>query len=147
MKNITKAKTIARLETLRDRVKKEVPDEKFRMDRYVSRYDQKHNCGFVCCLAGWLPALFPTSFKWFRDATGYTVRLIGGTFDLTKAVKNFFGIGDNLFDFIFAGRALYDNQGEELLPAVASMRAVTRDQAIFRLNRAIWLVRAGVVRR
>ena len=143
----TKAKTLSLLEELRDRAKKDIPNEQFRMDRYVSRFDQKHGCGFICCLAGWLPALFPTSFKWFEDATGYTVRLIGGTFDLTKAVKTFFGIGDNLFHFIFSGRALHDNNGVELLPAVENMKAVTRDQAVLRLNRAIVLVRAGVVRR
>lgn len=147
MNTITKAKTISRLQALSARAKKGIPKERFKMDRYVTRFDQRHNCGLICCLAGWLPALFPTSFKWFRDATGWTVRLLGGTFDMTGAVKRFFGIDDNIFRFIFLGRAMYDNQGYELLPAVESLRTVTRDEALRRLDRAITMIDKGIVRR
>lgn len=136
---------LLRLETLRTRASNEIPADRFRMDRYVSKFDRKHNCGFICCLVGWLPALFPDAFKWINVAGNFVVKLLGApSFDFKAQVQNYFGITENAFNYMFAGRALYDVDGKQLFPAVANMRNVSLDQALRRVDNVIRLMRQDV---
>ncbi len=143
----SKKQALLRLETLRERAGKEIPANGFRMDRYVSKFDRKHNCGFICCLVGWLPALFPDAFKWINVAGNFVVKLLGApSFDFKAQVQNYFGITENAFNYMFAGRALYDVDGKQLFPAVVNMRNVSIDQALRRVDNVIRLMRQDVGR-
>lgn len=36
----------------------------FCMKNFVVEFDEKNNCGTVCCMEGWLPNTFPHMFRW-----------------------------------------------------------------------------------
>lgn len=143
----TKKQTIARLSLFASLVTANVPNEGFRMDRYVTKYDAKHGCGFICCLVGWLPAIFPKFFRWSQVGSGWIAKLRNfPTFDPKGQVMRFFGISSELFDHLFAGTELRNEEGRIILAAVPDMRTITRDQAVARMNKAIRLMELGKIR-
>ena len=140
----TKKQTIARLTLFSKLVEANVPKERFRMDRYVLKYDHKRNCGFICCLVGWLPAIFPKFFRWSRVGTNWMAKLHDfPTFDPKRQVMFFFGISSELFDHLFTGAELYNDEGRVMLKAVPNMRTITLDKALERLNKVIRLMEEG----
>lgn len=140
----TKKQTIARLMLFSELVKANVPNEGFRMDRYVTKFDIKHNCGFICCLVGWLPAIFPKFFRWTLVGSGWISKLRDfPTFDPKRQVMRFFGISAELFDHLFAGTELRNEAGRVIAPAVVDMRTISRDNALYRVNRAVRLIEEG----
>lgn len=142
----TKKQTIARLTLFSKLVKANVPNDQFRMDRYVTKYDAKHNCGFICCLVGWLPAIFPKFFHWIQLGNGWTAKLRHfPTFDPKRQVMRFFGISSELFDHLFAGTELRNEEGRVIAPAVIDMRTISLERAVYRMNHAIRLIEEGRV--
>lgn len=45
----------------------------FDFSDYVKQWDKVHKCGTVCCMEGWLPAIFPDKVHWSE----YLVRING----------------------------------------------------------------------
>jgi len=140
----TKKQTIARLTLFSELVKSNVPNEGFRMDRYVSKYDAKLKCGFVCCLVGWLPAIFPKFFRWSQVGPSWMTKLHDfPTFDPKSQVMRFFGISAEVFDHLFAGTELRNEQGRVIAAAVPDMRTIKRDSALYRVNRVVRMMEEG----
>jgi hypothetical protein len=44
---------------------RELPDEQFDFSRIVKEVD-RHECGTVCCAAGWLPKVFPKDWAYTK---------------------------------------------------------------------------------
>lgn len=142
----TKRAKIQRLTFLRDSFLRDVPEEKFRYDRYVSQYKKKDKCGTICCIVGWLPMIFPSVFKWLQLGTQIIVKMHRMPSDGFRGqIRRFFGINKNVYGYLFEGMALTNSDGLQLLPAVRNMRTVSKATAVKRMNRAIELIEAGII--
>lgn len=137
-----KKTAIARLKEMRDRFDSTIPKRRFNMSRYVTKYNAQMNCGYICCLVGWLPAIFPAIFRWSMEATGWTVRARYMSFDTQRHVERFFRINSEVFSSLFAGKELVVD-GRVLIPAVVDMRSVSKGQALRRVDIAIRLMEKG----
>ncbi len=144
VKATTKKQTIARLTLFSELVKANVPKERFRMDRYILKYDNKNKCGYICCLVGWLPGIFPKFFRWIRVGSNWMAKLHNAsTFDPKSQVMKFFGISSEMFDHLFAGSELRNDEGRVILAAVPNMRTISLDKALGRLNKVVRLMEEG----
>ena len=54
---------------------------KFYYGTLVNKWDNKMECGSVCCAIGWLPAVFPSLWSWAN-----------GTLGTGEGLREFFGI-------------------------------------------------------
>lgn len=63
-----------------------LPPEKFSLFGYVQ--ESIGGCGTVCCAIGWLPKLFPESWRWREDGN-YP---IGSSYNAFDSAMKFFGI-------------------------------------------------------
>jgi hypothetical protein len=141
----TRAAKLQRLTVLRDRFAF-VPEEQFRYDLYVSRYDAKDKCGTICCIAGWLPAIFPTVFKWLQVGTGFIVKIHGWpTKSFTSQIRRFFGLNKNTYSYLFEGKALMSREGKVLRPAVKNIRSTSKLVALGRIDQVIQLIEDEVI--
>ena len=141
----TRSAKLQRLTILRNRFAKDVPDDGFRYDRYVSHYSAKDKCGTVCCIAGWLPMIFPKVFKWLQVGGYFIVKIHRmSTNNYHSQIRRFFGMNKNTYAYIFEGKAL-ELDGRTMYPAVRNMRKVTKLAAIKRIDNVIELVNEGAL--
>lgn len=63
-----------RLVKLRDFIQ-ELPYTKLEMGLYAWTWDDKNDCGTVCCALGWGVKLFPTELEWITDQGQHFVQL------------------------------------------------------------------------
>lgn len=86
---------IDRLEPLYTFLEK-MDNEKFYFGDFVSEFDEKKECGTVCCALGWMPAIDPTNFYW--DGVGL---------EMTKeesehpGFNNYFNLSEDSVDHLF----------------------------------------------
>jgi len=59
-------KAAAFLDEIREGVAKKIqePGKGFDFARYVMKWDKQHQCGTVCCMEGWVPAIRPDIATW-----------------------------------------------------------------------------------
>lgn len=149
MKNIfakTRSQKLNRLNTLRDRFDRDVPESAFRYDRYVSQYSAEKKCGTICCIAGWLPLVFPKVFKWLQVGREFIVKIHHmPTVGFPKQIQRFFGIDNNIYGYLFQGKALVNLEGRTLYPAVRNMRHFTKNAATRRIDNVIELIQSGTI--
>jgi len=95
-----------RLLKLADFLEKEVPNQNFHLC-YVGRGSvediSKYRCGSSACAMGWLPAVFPRTFKWLYQSsihTGVTHTKIINKY-LADIVINFFQINILELHYLF----------------------------------------------
>lgn len=81
----------------------QLKESEFDFDSYVAEDDGK-GCGTVCCAIGWLPKLFPDSWKWYLDSYWNILcpRLIDSNFIREfEATAVFFEITGNEANYLF----------------------------------------------
>lgn len=93
-----------------------LPAEKFKIDSVVLEIN-KNQCGTVCCVEGWLPAVFPGSFKWSigdpEDSWTWGVQGVNS--------DEFFSVPkETMWDRIFCPGAY--PLGQEVTPKMATAR-------------------------
>ncbi len=81
-----------------------LPRSKFDFVREVTKTDEKHTCGTVCCAIGWAPAVFPRLIKWNPNKLNGSDDWIGWYLDKTgeieswsNAITRLFGVPYELF--------------------------------------------------
>ncbi len=68
-----------------------ITDDKFDFTSIV-REANEHNCGTVCCAAGWLPAFDPTHWRWIGEAR-YMLYVEGrNNHSLSREIAEYFGL-------------------------------------------------------
>ena len=71
-----------------------LPRKQFNFGDVVEKFDEKKNCGTICCAVGWCPTVFPRQWNWITEYGDFYVRTKGSkTGDWTKDAEEFFGIG------------------------------------------------------
>jgi hypothetical protein len=92
----------------------------FNYEQIVSRTDRQHQCGTVCCLAGWMPRIDPENWRWAR-ATGDNDLLlyVNGDLETTSkhsdegALMDYFGFSYGLYMLVFYGDDYLDNRDND----------------------------------
>lgn len=74
-----------------------IPGNGFNFEKYVSKWDYENHCGKVCCIEGWLPAIFPGKVIWIEKSA---VRVPAGEKVWTDFDPRYLGIPvtDTLWD-------------------------------------------------
>ena len=84
---------------------RELPDEKFDFSRIVKEVDE-HQCGTVCCAAGWLPKAFPQDWTYSKawhfgqGAASVTLQRAADT-DVETLLQSYFEAPEGDIDRIF----------------------------------------------
>lgn len=108
-----------RLAKLADFIEKVVPSQHFNMEIFVEgdckvlkevaktgkpQKEKDRDCGSACCAIGWLPALFPRSFKWKdnNDLNDYfdIIHKESGK-EAFEGAEEFFSINDDQSQYLF----------------------------------------------
>jgi hypothetical protein len=76
--------------------------EQFRYDDIVAEYDKSNNCGTVCCVLGWFPAIFPTNYSWANSEFGDWMRVVNTVFP-TEMLESFLDIPSTHETALFYG--------------------------------------------
>jgi hypothetical protein len=80
---------------------RQLPSEKFDFSDWVREFDDEHQCGTVCCAAGWLPRVDPEHWMW-RDSRGRIPELISDPNpDVDVDLQEYFGIDAELVEKLF----------------------------------------------
>lgn len=88
-----------RLRTLANFLAK-IPDNQFRLESWVTRWDAVRGCGTVACAGGWAPHIWPTHFRHSKRDQHYPVLISHPDLGPFDALGKFFGLEDPeyLFD-------------------------------------------------
>lgn len=99
-----------------------LPKEKFRFDTTINKFDTDNNCGSICCVVGWFPAIFKEHFYWsYNDVM---VRNKNDDETAWEYVEKFLGIDEQLSQHFFNGK--FQMEGYDIIPYNASKHQVLK---------------------
>lgn len=110
-----------RLNKLADFLDK-LPSTQFNISTWVSRQDDEHKCGTVCCAIGWCPKVFPKQWKWSWYFYPYPSPRADGEFPNRSAfdtASDFFGISNADSRSIFTSSA-YNTINDNVTPKMVA---------------------------
>jgi len=123
-----KSTRINRLQKLHDFLV-QLPPKKFAIKEWVTRFNQKNECGTVCCAIGWMPTVDKRNWEW--DNITETPKLKGKGFNWTATHGNlYFGIGDTLFNHIFLRGRQIEHIKHVNLFTTSSPKKVAKNMAL-----------------
>ena len=101
--------------------------KKFYFNNVVDTWDEKGECGSICCAIGWTPVIFPRSIKWVPGSHDLFVKKINKQDRFDRVSYHLFGIHPDLSFDLFRARNQYQvNKNLNNLPNKATPKAVAK---------------------
>lgn len=142
-----KSTVIKRLEKAIDILENKIKDEEFRYSSFVSDFDYEHNCGTVCCLAGWYPKYVPESgLRWNKKNEIYDTLVSKTksweTIDIDKDLSNYHGLSLAAINFVFYGTDLWGSLTKKILETEHGLSS-NRHQLADNIRALIGVIKEG----